>query len=117
MLTAILGCFDLRVMVLKHYFYDRINDRKTITLKQDKGKEAKLCFMGYALMENRSGLVVDSRLTSVTGTAERRAALEMIEDVPGTKQITLGADRGYDVASFVKELRRLKATKTASSLR
>ena len=79
-------------------------------LKKGKGKEAKLCFMGHALMENRSGLVVDSRLTQATGTAERSAALEMIEDVPGTQQITLGADRGYDVASFVKELRRLRAT-------
>ena len=36
--------------------------------------------------------------------------LEMIEDVPGTKQITLGADRGYDVASFVNDLRQLRAT-------
>ena len=79
-------------------------------LKKGKGKEAKLCFMGHALMENRSGLVVDSRLTQATGTAERSAALEMIEDVPGTKQITLGADRGYDVASFVKDLRQLRAT-------
>ena len=79
-------------------------------LKKGKGKEAKLCFMGHALMENRSGLVVDSRLTQATGTAERTAALEMIEDVPGTKQITLGADRGYDVASFVKDLRQLRAT-------
>ena len=79
-------------------------------LKKGKGKEAKLCFMGHALMENRSGLVVDSRLTHATGTAERDAALEMIEDVPGTQQITLGADRGYDVASFVKDLRQLRAT-------
>ncbi len=79
-------------------------------LRKGKGKEAKLCFMGHALMENRSGLVVDSRLTQATGTAERSAALEMIEDVPGVKQITLGADRGYDIVSFVKELRRLRAT-------
>ncbi len=79
-------------------------------LKKGKGKEAKLCFMGHTLMENRSGLVVDSRLTHATGTAERDAALEMIEDVPGTQQITLGADRGYDVASFVKDLRQLRAT-------
>ena len=41
--------------------------------------EAKLCFIGHALMENRSGLFVDARLTLVSGHAERLAALEMIE--------------------------------------
>ena len=51
-------------------------------LKKGKGKEAKLCFMGHALMENRNGLVVDSRLTQATGKAEREAALEMVEDIP-----------------------------------
>lgn len=62
--------------------------------EKGKGKEAKLCFMGHALMENRNGLVVDSRLTQATGTAEREAALEMVENLPGTKQVTLAADRG-----------------------
>jgi len=94
----------------KNDTHQSTTDPEARLLKKGKGKEAKLCFMGHALMENRSGLVVDSRLTQATGTAERSAALEMIEDVPGTKQITLGADRGYDVASFVKDLRQLRAT-------
>jgi transposase len=94
----------------KNQTHQSTTDPEAQLLKKGKGKEAKLCFMGHALMENRSGLVVDSRLTQATGTAERNAALEMIEDVPGTKQITLGADRGYDVASFVKDLRQLRAT-------
>ena len=94
----------------KNETHQSTTDPEARLLKKGKGKEAKLCFMGHALMENRSGLVVDSRLTPATGTAERSAALEMIEDVPGTKQITLGADRGYDVASFVKELRTLRTT-------
>jgi len=88
----------------KNETHQSTTDPDARLLKKGKGKEAKLCFMGHALMENRSGLVVDSRLTQTTGTAERNAALEMIENVPGTKQITLGADRGYDVASFVKDL-------------
>ena len=94
----------------KNQTHQSTTDPEARLLKKGKGKEAKLCFMGHALMENRSGLVVDSRLTQATGTAERNAALEMIEDVPGTKQITLGADRGYDVSSFVKDLRQLRAT-------
>ena len=68
--------------------------------------EAKLCFIGHGLMENRSGLIVDARLTLVSGHAERLAALEMIEphaDRP--RAITLGADKGYDAADFVEELR------------
>jgi transposase len=72
------------------------------------GMEAKLAFLGHALMENRSGLLVDARLTKVCGHAERVAALAMIEphaDRP--RPITLGADRGYDAADFVNELRSM----------
>ena len=70
--------------------------------------EAKLCFIGHGLMENRCGLIVDARLTRVSGHAERLAALHMIErfaDRPVA--VTLGADRGYDAAEFVEELRTL----------
>ena len=70
--------------------------------------EAKLCFIGHALMENRSGLIVDARLTRVSGHAERMAALDMIEgfaDRP--RAVTLGADKGYDADDFVEELRTM----------
>ena len=66
--------------------------------------------MGHVLMANRSCLVVDARLTLATATAEREAALAMIEDVPGRHRITLGGDKGYDAASFVAALRALNAT-------
>ena len=79
-------------------------------LRKGKGKESKLCFMGHALMENRNGLVVDSRLTLATGTAEWDAALEMVENIPGTGRVTVGADKGYDVPAFVDGLRDLTAT-------
>ena len=46
--------------------------------RKGDGKEAKLCFMGHALMENRNGLVVEATLTQATGTAEREAAIDMI---------------------------------------
>jgi len=70
--------------------------------------EAKLCFIGHALMENRSGLIVDTRLTSADGHAERIAALSMIEpraDRP--RGVTLGADKAYDAEDFVNELRSM----------
>ncbi|SHK00820.1 transposase, IS4 family [Malonomonas rubra DSM 5091] len=94
----------------KNETHQSTTDPDARLLKKGKGKEAKLCFMGHALMENRNGLVVDSRLTQATGTAEREAALEMVENLPGTKQVTLAADRGYDVATFVSDLRKLRAT-------
>ena len=79
--------------------------------RKGPGKEAKLCFMGHALMENRNGLVVDACLTEANGHAERIAALHMIEpraDRP--RPITLGADKGYDAEDFVNELRSMNAT-------
>jgi transposase len=76
--------------------------------RKGPGMEAKRCFIGHGLMENRSGLIVDARLTRVSGHAERLAALDMIEgfaDRP--RAITLGADKGYDAADFVEELRTI----------
>jgi len=74
------------------------------------GKESRLAFMGHALMENRNGLVVDTRLTLATGVAEREAALEMVSALSGRKRLTLGADKGYDTGDFVDALRELKVT-------
>jgi len=74
--------------------------------RKGPGKEAKLCFISYGLMENRAGLVVDTALTEADGHAERVAALHMIEphaDRP--RPITLGGDKGFDSADFVNELR------------
>jgi IS5 family transposase len=79
--------------------------------RKGRGKEAKLCFMGRALMENRNGLIVDACLTEANGHAERIAALHMIEpraDRP--RPITLGADKGYGAEDFVNELRSMNAT-------
>jgi transposase len=76
--------------------------------RKGPGMEAKLCFIGHGLMENRSGLIVDARLTRVSGHAERLAALDMIEGLADRpRAITLGADKGYDAADFVEELRAI----------
>jgi transposase len=79
--------------------------------RKGPGKEAKLCFMGHALMENRNGLLVDACLTRADGHAERIAALHMIEpraDRPHA--ITVGADKACDAEDFVNELRSMKAS-------
>lgn len=73
--------------------------------KKGKGKEAKLSYTGHVLMENRNGLAVNVSVTQATGTCEREAALEMIEDVPGDERITVGADKAYDTKDFVKQCR------------
>jgi transposase len=76
--------------------------------RKGPGMEAKLCFIGHALMEKRSGLIVDTRLTRVSGHAERLAALDMIQDfAERPSAITLGGDKGYDTADFVEELRTI----------
>ena len=74
------------------------------------GQEAKLYFMGHVVMENRNGLAVGARLSQATGRAERETALDLLEEIPRQKRITVGADKGYDVASFVEALRENNVT-------
>jgi len=76
--------------------------------RKGPGMEARLAFLGHALMENRCGLLVDACLTSANGHAERIAALAMIEShADRPVAVTLGADKGYDAADFVNELRSM----------
>ena len=87
------------------------SDPEARLYKKGKGKEAKLCFMGHALMENRNGLIVETETTQADGFGERQAALAMINRrCPGERQITLGADKGYDTADFVADLRAMNVT-------
>ncbi len=80
--------------------------------KKAKGQEAKLGFLGHVLMENRHGLVVQTRLTKATGTAEREAALEMVGAKRKQKRgpVTLGGDKNYDTREHVAALREMKVT-------
>ncbi|RME55587.1 MAG: IS5 family transposase [Caldilineae bacterium] len=80
-------------------------------VRKGKGREAKLCFGGHVLMENRNGLVVDILVNRATGFSEREAAIEMLErSVPGARRVTLGADRGYDTRDFIEALRERNVT-------
>ena len=88
--------------------HESTTDPQARLYRKGAGMEAKLCFMGHGLMENRSGLIVDARLTTADGHAERIAALAMIEphaDRPCA--VTVGTDKGYDAEDFVNELRSM----------
>jgi len=84
-------------------------DPEARLFRKGKGKEAKLCFMGHVLMENRHGMIINPRLTAATGTAEREAAEVMVEAVPGRHRITVGGDKAYDTRGVVQSLRTLNA--------
>ncbi len=85
-------------------------DPEALLYRKGPGMEARLCFVGHVLMENRHGLVVDAELTRASGHAERLAALAMLDRLPTTGPATLGADRGFDAKDFVTELRERRVT-------
>lgn len=75
--------------------------------RKGPGKEAKLSHMGHALTENRHGLIVGITITEANGTAEREAALDLVDELKATHQReakTLGADKGYDSGEFFQAL-------------
>ena len=78
--------------------------------RKGDGQETKLCFSGHVLMENRNGLILEMKVKQATGTAEREAALEMLDcwRPETTRDVTLGADKGYDAQAFIAELRARK---------
>ncbi len=79
--------------------------------RKGNGQSSRMAFMGHVLMENRNGLLVGACLTRATGTAEREAALALLDaHRPGRRRITLGADKAYDVAAYVEALRARRIT-------
>src|SRR5215471_14554028 len=72
------------------------------------GKESKLSYSGNLLVENRNGLIVDAEVFQANGTAERDAALIMLEKLPGRQPVSVGGDKGFDTRDFVKECRNLR---------
>jgi transposase len=86
-------------------------DPEAMLARKGRGQEARLSFAGHLLMENRNGLILDVLVTQATGTAEREAALVMLDRrrLP-RKRVTLAADKGYDTRAFVEELRQREVT-------
>src|SRR5216684_6929315 len=86
------------------------SDCQALLARKSGGKESKLSYSGNLLVENRNGLIVEAEVFQANGTAERDAALVMLEQIPGTKPVTVGGDKGYDTADFVAECRHLGVT-------
>ena len=86
--------------------HESTTDPEAMLHRKGKGKEAKLADLGHVLLDNRQGLVANVCATHATGTAEREAAAVVLaaSAPPGS---TVGADKGYDVASFVATVRGL----------
>jgi transposase len=78
--------------------------------RKGNGKEAKLSYNGNLLTENRNGLIVATEVLQANGTAERDAALLMLEQIPGGERVTVGGDKGYDTRDFVAECRNINVT-------
>jgi transposase len=85
-------------------------DPDAMLARKGAGREAKLSYNGNLLVENRNGLIVTTELFQAKGTAERDAALVMLEEITGQHRVTVGADKGYDTADFVAECRHLNVT-------
>src|SRR5437879_5632978 len=85
-------------------------DPESQLARKGPGKEAKLSYSGNLLVENGNGLIVDAEVFQANGTAERDAALVMMEKLPGTKAVTVGGDKGFDTRGFVAECRNLGVT-------
>jgi transposase len=82
-------------------------DAEAKLLRKGPGKEAKLCFAGHALMDNRHGLISDVTLTPAVGVSEPEAALRLIGR-QRRKQLrpkSVGADKGFHSQAFVTGLR------------
>lgn len=92
--------------------HESTTDPEARLYRKGDGQPAKLCYLGHALMENRNGLVVGGQVTMANGTAEREAALSLIDGRRGLsgRRVTLGADKAYDVTEFVGDLRARSVT-------
>ena len=67
-----------------------------------------MSYSGNLLVENRNGLIVDAEVFQANGTAERDAALIMLEQIAGKKPVSVGGDKGFDTRDFVKECRHMR---------
>ena len=90
--------------------HQSVTDGEARLYRKAKGKEAKLCFMGHLLTENRNGLIVQASVSLATGTAEREEALASLDAESGSSRRTLGADKNYDTKAFVADCRKRKVT-------
>jgi IS5 family transposase len=102
------GGGDFRGQTRTNDTHASVTDPQAQSYRKSKGQEARLAYLGHALMDNRHGLAADGCATQATGTAERDAAGEMIDRIKTEGPISLGADKGYDTQAFVERLTRAR---------
>lgn len=104
----------------KNDTHQSTTDPEAMLYRKGPGKEAKLSFMGHALVDNRHSLIIETAFTQATGTAERTSAVSMIKRVKKRiarltgrsvdHRITVAGDKNYDTHDFVDELRAIRVT-------
>ncbi len=101
------GGRDFRGEKRSNATHQSTTDPEARLFRKGYGREAKLCYMGHVLMDNRHGLVVDARLTEAYSGAERDVAEQMAGAARKRlgRRLTLGGDKGYDTRAFVAGLR------------
>ncbi len=96
--------------------HESTTDPQARLYKKSTAGEARPSYLGHVLIENRKGLVVAACATQSSTTAEREAALAMLDQrgrspdkITGeTAGITLGADKLYQEEKFIAGLRQRK---------
>jgi transposase len=101
---------DFRGEKLSNETHASTTDPDARLYKKAPGAAARLCHRGHAVMENRSCLVVETKVTQASGTAEAEAATAMVGAMPGQHRITVGADKLFDTSGFVADMRALNVT-------
>src|SRR5438874_11886561 len=96
----------------KNDTHQSTSDPQAKLYRKAAGREAKLCYMGHAVMENRNGLAVDGTVTQASGTAERRASEAMLKKKTkrSGRRITVGEDKAYDTSDHIAALREMNIT-------
>lgn len=104
------GWGDFRGQRRSNDTHESTTDPESRLMRKGDGQPAKLSYMGHALVENRHGILVDLRVSTATGYAEREVALDMLDTTDHAPRYTVGADRGYDTRDFVEDCRDIGVT-------
>ena len=96
----------------KNATHASVTDPDSRLYRKAAGREAKLCYMGHAVMENRNALAVAGAVSHATGTAERRSSETLLKRIrkKAKHRITAGEDKAYDTADHVANLRAAGVT-------
>ena len=103
------GMVDFKGEKRSNQTHESSTDPEAKLMRKGNGQPAKLSFGAHALMENRSGLLVDVAITD-SRLFEPKAAAPMLDRRRRARERmkTLGADKGYFNKGFVALLRQRK---------